>query len=191
VTPADFTEILKLNGWRALFIGIASLGLIAASEMKFLPDLGSWWIVFAIVGFLALAGAAASCAEWASKNYTERKDEKKAQAGKAKRLEDHRQQFIRDIPRFEKIERDIFGYLRVHNQNTFTASMDGDLAAGLLGRGYVRLAVLPGQHVDVLATPFIVPEHIWDIVVARSEDFPYEASDRGFGRERMPWHPPF
>ena len=181
----DFTEFLKLSGWRALFVGIASLSLIAASRLGFLPDLGSWWIVFAIIGFLALAGAATSCAEWASKNFAERKAEKKAQADKAKRLEDHRQQFIRDIPRFEKAERDIFGYLRVHNQNTFTASVDGDLAAGLLGRGYVRMAVQPGQQVSVVMTPFIVPEHIWEIVVARPKDFPYEAP---LGRERMPWH---
>lgn len=182
----DISEFLKLRGWRALFIGVAAFALIEASRRKLLPDLGNLWIVIAILGAISLALAMASGAEWLTLRVSEWQVRRKA----AKAIEDHKAQFIRDIRTFSKTERDIFGCLRTKNQRTFFASMDGDLASTLLGRGYVQLSIRGKQQVDVMAAPFLVPEHIWDVIVSRPEDFPYEEPKDIGRRRRLPWHSP-
>jgi hypothetical protein len=181
------SDILQLRGWRAFFIGVAAFALIEASRRKFIPDLGNWSIVIAILGALSLALAAASGVEWLSGKVSAWKARREA----ASAIEDLRAQFVRDIATFSKSERDIFGYLRTRNQRTFFASIDGDLASTLLGRGYVQLSIRGKQQVDVTAAPFIVPEHIWEVIVSRPEDFPYEEPKDVGRRRRMPWHSPW
>jgi hypothetical protein len=80
-------------------------------------------------------------------------------------------------------ERDIIAYLLHHNQKTFMAAAT---------RPHCCLAVSWWKHfsqaksITMTGAPFASSDHVWEVLVAHKEKFPYKSPPRG--REQPhPW----
>jgi hypothetical protein len=92
---------------------------------------------------------------------------------------------LRDyIPHMSEKERERIAYLLAKNQKMFQTTFDAGYAATLLARGIVRLA--GNQHVNPWRVPFTVPNHLWEVLVERRDDFPYTPPAHG-EVEGYPW----
>jgi hypothetical protein len=74
-------------------------------------------------------------------------------------------------------EREIIAYLVHHNERLFTADIDGGHAATLIARGFVRVALRPGQVFDSADVPMEVPRPVWNVVKQMKEQFPYSGDE--------------
>jgi hypothetical protein len=89
-------------------------------------------------------------------------------------------------------EKEIIGYLLKHNLKTFTADSDGGYAVTLLSREIARVAVIDGQIIDQRDVPVIIPDHIWDVLAAYKDQFPYVANDDDYDdAPAHPWRVPY
>ncbi|MFA6206715.1 MAG: hypothetical protein WC689_10935 [Methylocystis sp.] len=83
---------------------------------------------------------------------------------------------VRDyISHMTEKEREIIGYLLAKNQKVFTAAMDGGHAMPLLSQRIVIKALQPGQNFDSENTPMVIPDHIWGVLQAHKDFFPYKS----------------
>lgn len=94
------------------------------------------------------------------------------------------------IPYMTQKEREIIGYLLNHNQKIFVADVDGGFAVPLISRRICVRALQPGQAFDQSDTPFAVPDHIWEVLVAHKNEFPYRTPKRG-EPPGVPWRVPW
>jgi hypothetical protein len=92
------------------------------------------------------------------------------------------------IPHMTQRERGIIGHLLHHNQKIFSADMDGGFAAPLISKSICVRAILPGQVFAPRDTPFVVPDHIWNVLAERREQFPYQPLGED---EAPPWRVPW
>ncbi len=99
---------------------------------------------------------------------------------------------VRDyIPHMTQRERLIIGYLLAKNQKMLTAASDGGHAATLISRGIICLALRPGQRADMFDVPMMVPDDVWDVLIAHKQQFPYSFTPKNRGDvEVHPWRKP-
>jgi hypothetical protein len=85
-------------------------------------------------------------------------------------------------------EREIIGYLLAHNQKLFIAAQDGGYALPLISQRIARLALQSRQVFDSENTPFVIPDHLWSVLVTHKEQFPHKPLS---SREPDPWRIPW
>jgi hypothetical protein len=83
-------------------------------------------------------------------------------------------------------EREIIGYLIAKTQKQFIAAHDGGHAMPLISQRIVIIALQPGQSCDSEHTPMVIPDHIWKVLLAHKEHFPYAPPRKG-EVEAHPW----
>jgi hypothetical protein len=93
------------------------------------------------------------------------------------------------IPNMTDKEREIVGYLLEKNQKLFIAAQDGGYAMPLVSQRIVRIALQPGQTYDFEHTPMVIPDHLWEVLVAHKDRFPSSLT-RG-DHEPHPWRIPW
>jgi hypothetical protein len=92
----------------------------------------------------------------------------------------------RYIPYMTAKEREIIGYLLAKQQKSFIAARDGGHAMLLISRAVVVPALAPGQiHYDD-EMPWLIPDHIWRVLMVHKEHFPYAPPLEGYP-EPHPW----
>lgn len=186
---SKLTDLLTLSGWRAGSLGLAALLFILSSRVGLLPKIGDEvTLVVASIGFIGLGLGCASAAQAIASEISAWRSRRR----RAQQIKEHKETFCRDIMTFSEVERAIFGCLRSRNTRSFTADPTGDRASTLIGRGYIERSTRPGQMVSMQDAPFVIPEHIWQVVVQRPDDFPWREEDH-LGRRgaRPPWRSVF
>jgi hypothetical protein len=93
------------------------------------------------------------------------------------------------IPSMTDKEREIIGYLLAKNQKLFIAAQDGGYAMPLISQRIVKIALQPGQTYSFEHTPMVIPDHLWEVLVAHRDRFPY--SSLGGNHEPDPWRIPW
>ncbi len=175
-------EILKASGWQNAAIAVACGLLLLTSSWEWLPPLPPLVTIAAafgvlLFGCLALASMASAALRffpvgiWIVHYVNRRRD----------------QRDVRDyISHMTEKEREIIAYLLAKNQKTFTAALDGGHAATLISRQIVVRALAPGQVSSQEDTPFAIPDHVWTVLAAHRDQFPYTPSPSGEA-EPHPW----
>ena len=97
---------------------------------------------------------------------------------------DHKRWVLEYIPYMTEHERVIIAYLLARNQKVITAESDGGHANTLISKKILVRAILPGQIFFASDVPFVVPDHIWEVLSAHKESFPYNPGDYD---EPYPW----
>jgi len=95
------------------------------------------------------------------------------------------------IPHMTPKERQIIGYLLAKNQRVFTCASDGGYATTLLSAGILVRALRSGQMFAMEDMPVAVPAHIWDVLLAHKDQFPYRPEKDERGVEVHPWRVPW
>jgi hypothetical protein len=155
-----------LNGIGDAWINVAKVGLVLFGSLSVVTVLSTVWSGIRWGGTKAVgwneARMSRRAAEEAAKASAVEAEQKKAQrtiaANKA-------------IDELTEREREILAYLVTRGERHFTTTMDGGFAAGLLGRGIVRMSVVGGQSIDMLVTPFSVDPDIWQALLERKGEF--------------------
>jgi Super-infection exclusion protein B len=88
-------------------------------------------------------------------------------------------------------ERQIIAYLLAKNQKMFTCASDGGYAATLISRAILVRALQSGQVFRMDDMPMAVPDHIWDVLLAHKDQFPYRPERGERGAEVEPWRVPW
>ncbi len=185
MTPdPKWLEILKASGWQTTALACAFGVFLLLSRLGFLPPqepLVTTLIVLALLVcvFLALASIGHTTVEIFQPRERFVLWMKRRQQRRTVR---------KYIPHMTDQEKEIVAYLLEKNQKMITADQDGGFAATLISQGILTIAARRGQVLDVLAVPFVVPDHIWDELMAQKEHFPYEPVK---GREAHPWRVPW
>ncbi|MCX5890654.1 MAG: super-infection exclusion protein B [Deltaproteobacteria bacterium] len=172
VTPdPKWLEILKASGWQTTAIAAACGIFLLFARRGWLPPLDPWMILIATFGLL-LCGFLAISAIFSSTP---------VQKWIKQRLTVHREKrAVRDyIQHMTEKEREIISYLLAKNQKTFFYTIDGGYAATLISRGIVVCGLRPGQAGSPHHIPFIIPDHIWSILMEHKKEFPYKRPPRG------------
>lgn len=185
MNPADprWLEILKASGWQTGALAIACSLILALVRGGVIPTDGApLWVALPAVGAvvfwcLALASIGSALAKATDPMARFRRW----------RLRREQQRSARDyIDYMTEKERHIIGYLLHHKNKVFQADEDGGYAAPLIARGIVRPSGRPGQVVDIRRVPFEVPDHVWSVLEANRERFPY-VPPTGRDTEVHPW----
>jgi hypothetical protein len=188
MTPdPKWLEILKASGWQTAALAAACGCFLLFARWGWLPPLESWMIqlatiTFLICAFLALASILSATAKAFS-----------VQARFLRWLSRHSAaRAVRDyIPHMTERERLIIGYLLAKNQKMFRAASDGGYASTLLSREIVCVAARPNQMVDMDSLPMMIPDHVWDVLAAHKDKFPYSFTPKHRGDvEVHPWREP-
>jgi Super-infection exclusion protein B len=180
-------EILKASGWQTAAISIACGLFLLAAHLGWLPPLEPWTVLIAAAGLLlfgCLAVASFFSAlfkffpihEWVACWINIRRQKRSAQ--------DY-------IPHMTPRERQIIAYLLAKNQKMFTCAADGGYAATLISRGILVRALRGGQVFASEDMPVAVPDHIWDVLLAHKDQFPYKPERGKGGVETHPWRVPW
>lgn len=178
-------ELLKASRPQAAAVSVACLLLLLAPSWGFVEPLPGWlktlaFFAFVLCGLLALFSFLSSAYaffplhKWIA-HYRKLRLERVATA--------------EYIPHMTPKEREIIGYLLCHNQKTIRAAQDGGHAMPLISRRILILALQPGQIYSQFDTPFVVPDHIWEVLIASKSQFPYSPPRRG--PEVHPWRERF
>jgi hypothetical protein len=69
--------------------------------------------------------------------------------------------------------------LLARKQKSFTTAADGGHAMLLISRGIVVRALAPGQVFYESDMPMMIPDHIWRVLEAHIDQFPYTPPDDG------------
>jgi hypothetical protein len=77
------------------------------------------------------------------------------------------------------------------NQKMFTCASDGGYATTLISQGMLVRAVRSGQVFAMDDMPVAVPDHIWAVLLAHKEQFPYKPERGEHGVEVHPWRVPW
>lgn len=173
-------EILKATGWQTAALAAAFTAFLLLSGAGAIPELAPVAIQLLtlgalICGCLALASLATELLKvfplhvWLAQSQRRNRDRLAVEAY---------------IPHMTEEELEIVGYLLHKNQKSFTCAQDGGHAMTLISRGIVVLALRPGQAFTVFDMPVVIPDHIWEVLVAHKDKFP--APPRGKA-SRQPW----
>jgi hypothetical protein len=179
MTPdPKWLEILKASGLQTAAIAAACALFLLLARLGWLPPLEPWMIIIAtfvlvLCGFLTIAAILSSTLfkKW------------------MKYLKDKRA--VREyIPYMTAKEREIISYLLAKKKKTFFYTIDGGYAATLISRGIVICALKPGQTGSTWHIPFIIPDHIWSVLLKNKKEFPYNAP-QSEKNEVAPWAIPW
>lgn len=179
MTPdPKWLDILKASGWQTTAIAVACGLFLLLAHWGWLPPLDPLIIIIASFGLL-LCGSLAVAAIFSStpvkkwiKHLLAFHREKRA---------------VRDyIPHMTEEEREIISYLLAKKQKTFMYTIDGGYATTLISRGIVVCALRPGQAGSTWHIPFIIPDHIWSVLLEHRNEFPYKPPPPG-ETEVHPW----
>ena len=180
-------EILKASGWQTAALAVASGLFLLAAHSGLLPPLEPWMTLLAAAGLLlfgclAVASFLSTFFEfvpvqnWLLHWITIQRQKRAA----------------RDyIPHMTPKERQIIGYLLAKNQRVFTCASDGGYATTLLSAGILVRALRSGQMFAMEDMPVAVPAHIWDVLLAHKDQFPYRPEKDERGVEVHPWRVPW
>ncbi len=169
--------------YKMALAAVSGLYWFAASK-QIIPSAENWEIRVAALGFflfglLWIANVVASVIslcqprQWLAHWITQRREQAR----------------VRNyIPHMSGKDREIIGYLLARNQKLFMAAHDGGYAMPLISQRIVRNALQPGQLFEFSGehTPMLIPDHIWNVLLAHKEQFPY-ASPSGGEVETPPW----
>lgn len=179
-------EILKASGWQTGAIALACLLFLLAGHWGWLPPLAPWMVqlaafVMLVTGLLAAASTIIAILKAFP-----------VQVWIIRAINIWREQrSVREyIPHMTPHERKIIAYLLAKNQMMLTGGSDGGYAKTLISRGIIVRALIPGQVVPVTDVPFAIPDHVWDVLIAHRDQFPYTPPRRG-GEEPHPWRVPW
>jgi len=175
---SKWLEILKASGWQTAAIAITCGMFLLFARWGWLPPLDPWMILIAAFG-LMLCGTLSIAAILSSSPvrnlvvncYTIRKQKYAVR---------------KYIPYMTDKEREIIAYLIAKNKKTFKYTIDGGYATTLISRGIVVCGLRPGQVGSTHHIPFIIPDHIWSVLVKRRKEFPYVPPPPG-KNEKHPW----
>ncbi len=184
------SDLLKASGWQAAGIAAGCGLLLWLNTSSITPPFPEWavlvlWCGTVLAGFLALAALAEQIMKpirWLWQRAQQTSARKRAE----KAFRDY-------IPHLTEEERQILGYLREKKQKTFTADQDGGYAATLIARRFVVMIGARGQVFDIDKVPFAVPDHVWSVLEAQPDEFPY-APIYSEGRNKVevqPWRIPW
>lgn len=183
-------ELLKASGWQSGMIAFACCAYLFLEQREFIPTPPSEWVVTCVWMLLLLTTglAIAPFCAWLQRHF-EAIAKKRELANKRLAAQS---KFVSDIQFMSHRERIIFGYLLKRGTNTFYAEQSGGHAANLIGKGYVQLNAVPGQSFEMWNMPLKVPDHIWEMVLAHRDEFPYEPVylDKYDREEIEPWRRP-
>jgi hypothetical protein len=160
-------EILKASGWHTAALACASAAILFLNAKKLLPVAPESWLIqgaevgLFVFGFLTLANVGSHLEKPLRSWFGRRRAVHKAKC----RVEEY-------IPSMTPKEREIVGYLLANNLKTFTYTVDGGAANTLISRGIVACALLPGQSCTNYGVPFVIPEHVWDVLLKHRAEFP-------------------
>lgn len=189
---AKFLDLVKASGWQNLMLSIAGALFIALVRFDYIDLQGFRLALLIAWAFLLICGALAfaSLATWLGSGLTDLL----AKWRVARRKADQRKAFLEDILFMTIKEKQILGYLREKKLRRFDADQDGGYAASLIAKGYVRVIAAPGgQFVHPHNVPMEVADYVWQEVLQRPEEFPYqpEFSQRNKNTEVQPWRVPW
>lgn len=187
-------ELLKATGWQTGMIAVSAGAYLFLVKVGWIPEppsewvLAGAWILLLTSGALALAPVLEALHKAVSAKLERKAEARKREAAR----EQAKDRFRRDIPYLDDRERKIFGYLLEKGTKNFFASDDAGYAANLLGKGYVVRNMVNAQVFDVFNMPMAVPDHIWEVLIERRDEFPYEPVYGGrYGdQEVQPWRRP-
>ena len=175
-------EILKASGWQTAALTLAFVIFIILVKNNIVPTQSTLWITIPtlgalICGFLSLASISDGIVKAVKPA---------ARIDRWRRI--HRdEKMVREyIPYMTDQDRSIIGYLLHHNQKMFQHEIDGGYAASLISKGIIRRALRAGQCFEINWVPFEIPDHVWDVLVANREVFPYKPPP-GDNTEVHPW----
>ena len=163
-------EILKASGWQTAAVA-AALGLFLYSHyLGWIPPLESWMVQSTVFGLLVFGMLAiASCLsnlyrifplhKWLAIGFN---------------IQNKKRAVERYIPFMTPKEREIIGYLLAHKQKTFQCDSTGGYAATLIAQGIVERALRHGDLFEHNAMPFVIPNHVWEVLERHKEEFLYE-----------------
>ena len=162
---------------------MAGASFLFAAKQEWLPPLDAWMEQAAVFGLLLFTSL--TCASLTSEAL--RFFNVKRLVVRWVTLRREKEGLRRYIEFMSPDEKKVLAYLLAKNQKTFTAATDGGYAATLLGRGIVRIAAQPGQHIDPENVPMTVPDHMWDVLRENREAFPFKPDRDGGHPWRVPW----
>jgi hypothetical protein len=179
-------EILKASGWQTAAGASACALFLLVAHWGWLPPLEPWMVQLAafallLLGFLTLASFISSALKvfpasaWFVHWVTIRREKKAAREY---------------IPHMTPKEREIIGFLLAKNQKMLTVDSDGGHAVTLISRKIIVRGLQPGQVFHMTDMPMYVPDHVWDVLAAHKDQFPYHPPARG-ERETHPWRVPW
>jgi len=171
MTPdPKWLDILKASGWKTGAITFAAALLLYGNAKRLFPLSLEPWVVETLI----VVGVACACLTLASLGSATVKVYKpQSKLARLVAIRRAKHQVAKGIPHMTPKEREIVGYLLAKNQRMFTNTPDCGEANTLVSKGIVVCAVRPGQSCTYYEVPFEVPEHIWHVLVAHREDFPY------------------
>ncbi|MCL4501296.1 MAG: superinfection exclusion B family protein [Deltaproteobacteria bacterium] len=162
---SKWLEILKASAWQTTAIAIACGIFLLFAHWGWLPPLAPWIILIAAFG-LMLCGSLAIAAFLSS--------------SPVRKLIVHWFTILRQKHAVRKYilhmtnkEREIIAYLIEKNQKTFMYTIDGGYATTLISRGIVICGLRLGQAGSAHHIPFIIPDHIWSVLMKHRREFPY------------------
>jgi Super-infection exclusion protein B len=180
-------EILKASGWQTAAVAAASGLFLIAMNLGWLPTVEPWMVLLAAAGLLLFGCLAVASFLSALFQFLP------IHQWIVHWITIHRQRrAARDyIQHMTSKERQIIAYLLAKNQKMFTCASDGGYANTLLSRGILVRALRPGQVFNVEEMPVAVPDHIWDVLLAHKDQFPYSPERGERGGEVNPWRVPW
>jgi hypothetical protein len=161
-------EILKASGWQTAAIAVAGGAFLLIARLGWMPPLAPWmiqlaWAVLLFSSLLAIASLINATftflqpKRWILHWIGIRRERRAAEAY---------------VSQMTDRERQILGYLLEKNQSTFVADADGGYAMPLVSRGIIVKALRPGQVYDMSNCPWVIPEHIWQVLLTHRADLP-------------------
>jgi len=185
MNPVDpkWLEILKASGWQTFAIATAMALLLYGSHVHYLPELPDSVLLLVAAVFLICAMLTfTSLISWALKIFNIRLRFVRLSNQRVERRE-----LTNYIPHMTQIERAIIGHLLARGQKTFTTNQDGGNAMTLISRRIIIHALQPGQVFTASKCPFVVPDHLWEVLEKHKANFPTEI-DPSNPNSPPPWH---
>jgi hypothetical protein len=185
MNPIDpkWLELLKASTWQTFAIAVACGIFYVLTHTGTLPSAPEWItlvVAFAglVCGMLAFTGVLSSAFKFFGVRY--RFVQFWRRRAQCKDLREY-------IPHMLTIEKQIIGYLLANNQKMFYNDEDCGNASTLLSRGIVDVALRPNQRYLQSNVPFVVPDHLWEILVESRSEFPQPADPNSPQPWRRHW----
>lgn len=181
---SGWLSILKASAWQLLGLSLALSGFWLLLRFEVLPPSESQLVIYGLpfaimmTAGLGFASLLEQFVNWAIEMMKERKTSRDRQ----RKISEHKRKFADHIPYMTKNELAIYGYLLKHKRKSFTVEMDGGHAASLYKRGFIQSDAQAGLSYDISEFPFSVPDHIWEVLEEKRDQFPSEFPDI-----KLPW----
>lgn len=186
---SGWLEILKASAWQLLGLSLALSVFWLLVRFEVLPPSDSQFVIYGlplailITAGLGLASLVEQVGKWlaaALKKHQEKKE-------RWQKIADHQRKFAEHVNFMTVNELAIYGYLLKHNRKSFTATMDCGYAASLYKRGFIQSDAQHGHSYGISEFPFSVPDHIWQVLEEKRDQFPSKFPDKKLPWFRSPW----